>query len=93
MFFLTYLSDAFDYYMFHFAYHLTNPWQQRVRNAWSVWNTVYYVLSCDYILHFLPTDPNVVILPQLVHFTGKNPTIIPPQSVTSRYVINIHSER
>lgn len=84
--FLTKLSDAFDYYMFHFAYHLTNPWQQRQQHSWNTWHTVYYVLCCDYMIHFLPFDPNTIVTPQLRHFTGKNPITITPQSVNNRLV-------
>ncbi|XP_072391535.1 sphingomyelin phosphodiesterase 4 [Diabrotica undecimpunctata] len=64
------MLNAFDYYIFHFAYHLINPWQQRAGS--SCWNTVYYVLCCDYILHFLPTDPGTSVLP-VIYYNGKNP--------------------
>uniref|UniRef100_A0A6P7GG23 Sphingomyelin phosphodiesterase 4 n=1 Tax=Diabrotica virgifera virgifera TaxID=50390 RepID=A0A6P7GG23_DIAVI len=64
------MLNAFDYYIFHFAYHLINPWQQRAGS--SCWNTVYYVLCCDYILHFLPTDPGTPVLP-VIYYNGKNP--------------------
>lgn len=74
------LLNPFDYYFFHFAYHLINPWQQRVGSCVKSWNTVYYVLCCDYILHFLPTDPSVGILPE-IYYNGKNPNKqISPQS-------------
>lgn len=75
------LLNPFDYYFFHFAYHLVNPWQQRSGSLVTSWNTVYYVLCCDYILHFLPTDPNVKILPD-IYYNGKNPNkhISPPSS-------------
>ncbi|KAJ8917730.1 hypothetical protein NQ315_005179 [Exocentrus adspersus] len=66
------LLNPFDYYMFHFAYHLINPWQQRAGSAVTSWNTVYYVLCCDYIIYFLPTDPTVAVLP-LIYYNGKNP--------------------
>lgn len=58
--------------MFHFAYHLINPWQQRTTCMIASWNTVYYVLCCDYILHFLPTDPGQVVEP-VIYYNGKNP--------------------
>lgn len=66
------MLNSFDYYMFHFAYHLINPWQQRAGSAVTSWNTVYYVLCCDYIVHFLPTDPAVTVLP-VIYYNGKNP--------------------
>lgn len=58
--------------MFHFAYYLINPAHQRSVAALTSWNTVYYVLCCDYILHFLPTDSTKPILPE-IYYTGKNP--------------------
>ncbi|XP_018579891.1 sphingomyelin phosphodiesterase 4 [Anoplophora glabripennis] len=66
------LLNPFDYYIFHFAYHLINPWQQRAGSAVTSWNTVYYILCCDYIIHFLPTDPTATILP-VIYYNGKNP--------------------
>ncbi|CAG9860561.1 unnamed protein product [Phyllotreta striolata] len=66
------MLNSFDYYMFHFAYHLINPWQQRAGSTLSSWNTVYYLLCCDYIIHFLPVDPAVTVLPQ-IYYNGKNP--------------------
>nr|XP_022912671.1 sphingomyelin phosphodiesterase 4 [Onthophagus taurus] len=52
------LLNPFDYYMFHFAYHLINPWHQRNDlPLGSTWNSVYYILCCDYVLHFFPTQP------------------------------------
>ncbi|XP_066260835.1 sphingomyelin phosphodiesterase 4 isoform X1 [Euwallacea similis] len=78
------LLNPFDYYFFHFAYHLINPWQQRVGSTVTSWNTVYYSLSCDYILHFLPTNPVVKILPE-IYYNGKNPLkqVSPPSSTKS----------
>ncbi|KAG5872702.1 hypothetical protein JTB14_008796 [Gonioctena quinquepunctata] len=66
------LLNSFDYYMFHFAYHLINPWQQRAGSNVMSWNTVYYILCCDYIIHFLPTEPGATVLP-LIYYNGKNP--------------------
>ncbi|XP_019762262.2 sphingomyelin phosphodiesterase 4 isoform X1 [Dendroctonus ponderosae] len=66
------LLNPFDYYFFHFAYHLINPWQQRAGSAVTSWNTVYYCLCCDYILHFLPIDPAAKIHPE-IYYNGKNP--------------------
>lgn len=64
------LSDPFDYYIFHFAYHLINPWHQR--NT-TIWSTIYYMLCCDYVLYFLPTDLNFQILPIVDYYSGKSP--------------------
>ncbi|GJQ83344.1 hypothetical protein Trydic_g18129 [Trypoxylus dichotomus] len=67
------LLNPFDYYMFHFAYYLINPFHQRSGlTLQSSWSTVYYILSCDYILHFLPTTVGAIILP-VIHYNGKSP--------------------
>ncbi|CAG9760871.1 unnamed protein product [Ceutorhynchus assimilis] len=63
--------NPFDYYIFHFAYHLINPCQQRFNTTDGFWNTLYYTLSCEYILHFLPSSPGI-IYPKIV-YDGKNP--------------------
>ncbi|RZC36546.1 sphingomyelin phosphodiesterase 4, partial [Asbolus verrucosus] len=44
------LLNPFDYYMFHFAYHLINPWHQRSAGTiltpqQQTWSTVYYALQ------------------------------------------------
>ncbi|XP_044271314.1 sphingomyelin phosphodiesterase 4 [Tribolium madens] len=80
------LLNPFDYYMFHFAYHLINPWHQRSGTILSTqqqasWNTVYYVLCCDYMLHFFPTTPGASVLP-VIYYNGKNP-IQPLQQMKS----------
>ncbi|KRT82729.1 hypothetical protein AMK59_3136, partial [Oryctes borbonicus] len=67
------LLNPFDYYMFHFAYYLINPFHQRSGlTLQSSWSTVYYILCCDYVLHFLPTTVGALILP-VIHYSGKNP--------------------
>ncbi|KAF7277955.1 hypothetical protein GWI33_009070 [Rhynchophorus ferrugineus] len=78
---ITLLLNPFDYYFFHFAYHLINPLQQRSGSMVTSWNTVYYGLCCHYILHFLPTDPCTKILPEF-YYNGKNRNkhISPPSS-------------
>ena len=68
-------SDPFDFYMFHFAYHLINPFHQR-SDLSVTWNTVYYALCSDYIIHFLPTEPGCEVMP-IINYTGK----IPAQSL------------
>ncbi|KAK5644338.1 hypothetical protein RI129_005638 [Pyrocoelia pectoralis] len=68
------MLNPFDYYFFHFAYHLINPIYQRYPSVISTpWETVYYALYCDYLYHFLPNDPSVEILPNLGFYHGKNP--------------------
>lgn len=83
--------NPFDYYIFHFAYYLINPWHQKSpANVNYSWNTVYYVLCCDYILHFLPTDPKTPILP-LINYNGKNPFQVMPQIHRPHYVPSLIS--
>ncbi|KAL3268108.1 hypothetical protein HHI36_007235 [Cryptolaemus montrouzieri] len=83
--------NPFDFYMFHFAYYLINPWHQRSSvNVNYEWNTVYYVLCCDYILHFLPTDPKTPVLP-LINYNGKNPHQPIPQIHKLHYVPSLLS--
>lgn len=84
-FLLILFLDPFDYYVFQFAYHLINPWQQRAGSAVTSWNTVYYVLCCDYIIHFLPTDPTAIVSP-IIYYNGKNPLQAMKSSL--QYIIN-----
>ena len=46
--------NPFEYYIFHFAYHLTNPWLQvqQQENVWVNWETVYVQLAHCYLYHF-----------------------------------------
>ncbi|KAF5304167.1 hypothetical protein FQR65_LT08061 [Abscondita terminalis] len=68
------MLNPFDYYFFHFAYHLINPFHQHYQSLKGTpWTTVYYILCCDYVLHFLPTHPEHTILPVLNFYNGKNP--------------------
>ncbi|KAF5269701.1 hypothetical protein FQA39_LY08624 [Lamprigera yunnana] len=68
------MLNSFDYYFFHFAYHLINPFHQRYQVLTGTpWTTVYYVLCCDYVLHFLPTNSHNHIVPVLNFYNGKNP--------------------
>ncbi|VVC87376.1 unnamed protein product [Leptidea sinapis] len=71
--------NPFDYYIFHFALHLTNnTWN---KSTWDIWNSAYFALACDYLTHFLPSDPNACVLPLIAHYTGKGPLVAPLQSV------------
>lgn len=72
------LSDSFDYYMFYFALHLLQdcPYRSSSDSA----NTLYFNLVEDYLLHFLPADPNTAVLPHIPHFPGKLPTVAPLQT-------------
>ncbi|KDR21935.1 Sphingomyelin phosphodiesterase 4 [Zootermopsis nevadensis] len=55
--------NSFEFYIFHFAYHLVNPWLQRVMDhgSWSLWETVYKHLAEEYLVHFLPSDGSSVL--------------------------------
>ncbi|XP_048509001.1 sphingomyelin phosphodiesterase 4 isoform X2 [Athalia rosae] len=55
--------NPFEYYIFHFAYHLTNPWLQvqQEDNVWVNWETIYVQLAHTYLYHFLPRDNSPVL--------------------------------
>lgn len=55
--------NPFEYYIFHFAYHLTNPWLQLQQedNIWVNWETIYVQLAHTYLYHFLPRDNSPVL--------------------------------
>lgn len=93
MFFL----DPFDYYFFHFAYHLINPGHQKSGTTVEAsWNTVYFNLCCDYIIHFLPIDVVTHVAPMINFFCDKGSLNTLP--LFKRYVridllkILLHSE-
>ncbi|XP_043523577.1 sphingomyelin phosphodiesterase 4 isoform X3 [Frieseomelitta varia] len=66
--------NPFEYYIFHFAYHLTNPWLQvqQQENVWVNWETVYVQLAHCYLYHFLPRDSSSV-LPIISPYIRKTP--------------------
>ncbi|XP_043281782.1 sphingomyelin phosphodiesterase 4 isoform X2 [Venturia canescens] len=66
--------NPFEYYVFHFAYHLTNPWlqMQQTENVWMNWETVYVQLAHSYLYHFLPKD-NSPVLPVIGPYVKKTP--------------------
>ncbi|XP_015603161.1 sphingomyelin phosphodiesterase 4 isoform X2 [Cephus cinctus] len=66
--------NPFEYYIFHFAYHLTNPWLQlqHQENVWMNWETVYVQLAHCYLYHFLPRD-NSPVLPIIGPYVKKTP--------------------
>ncbi|XP_058808686.1 sphingomyelin phosphodiesterase 4 [Phymastichus coffea] len=68
------VMNPFEYYIFHFAYHLTNPWLQiqQQDNAWMNWETVYVELANCYLFHFLPRD-NSPVLPIIGPYVKKTP--------------------
>ncbi|XP_075969641.1 sphingomyelin phosphodiesterase 4 [Anticarsia gemmatalis] len=70
--------NPFDYYILNFALHLVNNSQNK--STWENWNSVYFALACDYLMHFLPADPNVTVLPSIPHYTGKVPMVAPLQT-------------
>ncbi|XP_012542626.1 sphingomyelin phosphodiesterase 4 [Monomorium pharaonis] len=66
--------NPFEYYIFHFAYHLTNPWLQlqQQENVWMNWETIYVQLAHCYLYHFLPRD-NSAVLPVIGPYVKKTP--------------------
>ncbi|XP_013195919.2 sphingomyelin phosphodiesterase 4 [Amyelois transitella] len=70
--------NPFDYYIFCFALFLINNSQNK--SSWENWNSVYFALACDYLMHFLPTDPNEPVLPHIPNYTGKVPMVAPLQT-------------
>ncbi|KZC09713.1 Sphingomyelin phosphodiesterase 4 [Dufourea novaeangliae] len=66
--------NPFEYYIIHFAYHLTNPWLQvqQQENVWINWETVYVQLAHCYLYHFLPRD-NSPVLPIIGPYIRKTP--------------------
>ncbi|XP_065209169.1 sphingomyelin phosphodiesterase 4 [Planococcus citri] len=52
--------NAFEYYMFHFAYHLINPTLQLPEENTLEWDTVYLRLVETYLDHFLPCASSLV---------------------------------
>ncbi|XP_013182341.1 PREDICTED: sphingomyelin phosphodiesterase 4, partial [Papilio xuthus] len=70
--------NPFDYYIFNFALYLIS--NNHNKTSWENWNSVYFALACDYLTHFLPTDPNVPVLPHIPHYMGKVPMAAPLQT-------------
>ncbi|KAJ0180569.1 hypothetical protein K1T71_003973 [Dendrolimus kikuchii] len=70
--------NPFDYYIFNFALYLINNNQSK--STWENWNSVYFALACDYLVHFLPSNPNVAVLPHIPHYAGKVPMVAPLQT-------------
>nr|CAD7457012.1 unnamed protein product [Timema tahoe] len=83
--------NPFEFYMFHFTYHLVNPWVQRPVDNWVLWDTVYLALVEIYLAHFLPCQGSVVTphipglfipyaaLPlQTTHRQARSPTLLKP---------------
>ncbi|XP_028173889.1 sphingomyelin phosphodiesterase 4 [Ostrinia furnacalis] len=70
--------NPFDYYIFNFALYLVN--NNNGKNSWENWNSVYFAVACDYLMHFLPSDPNVSVLPHIPNYTGKVPIAVPLQT-------------
>ncbi|XP_025828931.1 sphingomyelin phosphodiesterase 4-like, partial [Agrilus planipennis] len=89
--------NPFDYYFFHFAYYLINPWHQRlISSTISTFNSgsVYFNLCCDYIMHFLPTEPGCAVLPSINYYVGKNPiqtlpTFVRPVRISKLFRPNV----
>lgn len=70
--------NPYEYYIFHFAYHLTNPWLQlqQTENVWTNWETIYVQLANSYLHHFLPRE-NSTVLPLIGPYVKK----IPPRKL------------
>lgn len=77
------MLNPFDYYMFNFALHLVNNGQNK--STWENKNSVYFALACDYLLHFLPVDPNIPVLPHIPNYTGKMTMAAPLQAANRPY--------
>ncbi|XP_045782849.1 sphingomyelin phosphodiesterase 4 [Maniola jurtina] len=69
--------NPFDYYIFNFALYLVNNNQNK---NWDHRNSVYFDLACDYLMHFLPCNPNVPVSPNISYYTGKVPMVAPLQT-------------
>lgn len=88
---LTLMSTyPFEYYIFHFAYHLTNPWLQQPQqeNVWTNWETIYVQLAHNYLNHFLPRD-NSAVLPIIGPYVKKTPPRKLMQSPESKRLVLI----
>ncbi|XP_063359405.1 sphingomyelin phosphodiesterase 4 [Cydia amplana] len=59
--------NPFDFYIFNFALHLVSFSPNK--SSWE--NCAYFALACDYLMHFLPSDPNVPVLPHIPNYSGK----------------------
>ncbi|OAD53738.1 Sphingomyelin phosphodiesterase 4 [Eufriesea mexicana] len=74
----------FEYYIFHFAFHLTNPWLQvqHQENVWVNWETVYVQLAHCYLYHFLPRDnsPVLPIIGPYIRKTSQRKLVQTPES-------------
>ncbi|PZC84454.1 hypothetical protein B5X24_HaOG205028 [Helicoverpa armigera] len=70
--------NPFDYYIINFALHLVNNSHQT--SSWENWSSAYFALACDYLMHFLPADPNKSVLPHIPNYTGKVPMAAPLQT-------------
>ncbi|XP_017762369.1 PREDICTED: sphingomyelin phosphodiesterase 4 [Eufriesea mexicana] len=76
--------NPFEYYIFHFAFHLTNPWLQvqHQENVWVNWETVYVQLAHCYLYHFLPRDnsPVLPIIGPYIRKTSQRKLVQTPES-------------
>lgn len=62
-----FISDAFDYFLFHFCDHGMKNFHKTSLAALNINHenlvTVYYNLTADYFCNFLPSQPNGVVFP------------------------------
>uniref|UniRef100_A0A1B6DPQ8 Sphingomyelin phosphodiesterase 4 n=1 Tax=Clastoptera arizonana TaxID=38151 RepID=A0A1B6DPQ8_9HEMI len=68
--------NPFEYYMFHFVFHLVNPWldmnsQESYLNL--QWQTLYVRLAEQYLMVFLPLDGSPV-LPSITSYMVQSPS-------------------
>lgn len=74
--------DTFEFYLFHFAFHLINSWQPHMDpNFYGGHETVYLHLSDQYLQHFLPIESSIVLPIIPVHQTIQLPRSPPPPQV------------
>ena len=56
------ISDPFEFYIFHFAFHLVNPELQRSQSStWQYADSLYLSLIEIYLSELLPCDRSHVI--------------------------------
>lgn len=76
---LIYVLDAYEFYMFHLAYHLVNT---RVQNHNCNWNnitdTLYPVLVDDYLNYFLPLNRDSLPKMPIVQAPVRSPVVHSP---------------
>lgn len=76
---LDYISDAYELYMFHLAYHLVNTRAQSSNYNWSnITDTLYPVLVDDYLNYFLPLNKDSLPKMPTVQAPVRSPVVHSP---------------